>query len=147
MDNVKWLTEERTGLCASFLYVARVKFCPFFLPLGVRGLAVACDCNTSWNFLLTFLHSQSKVISIFSILWRFSISQNGALWQSIVATLVLPKELYDTVKWESANFLHTHSCKNSLSCHHLWASSRENLSSVVCDQERLKLACSASETS
>ena len=110
----------------------------FSLPLCAKGLAAACDCGTPWTFLLTYLHSQNTVISIFYILWRFSISQNGALWQSIVATLVLPKELYDIVKWESANFLHTYSCKNSLSCHHLYKSIMETSATDRNDQNSVK---------
>ena len=51
----------------AFVYFARVHFCPFTLPLGVRGwcrgLAAVCDCGTHWIFLLTFviLHVYKKL--------------------------------------------------------------------------------------
>ena len=47
-----------------FVYVL-----PFSLPLGVRGLAAACDCGPPWTILLTFFYemgiSRNKSLTTF----------------------------------------------------------------------------------
>ena len=44
------------------LFVLRVLFfCPFSSSSWCRGMAVVCDCDTPWTFLLTFLEFKKYV--------------------------------------------------------------------------------------
>ena len=57
------LGEERAGLCASheFVYFARVNFCPFSLPLGVRDWLRLVALPGHFYYLFFILLSSSAV--------------------------------------------------------------------------------------